>query len=142
MRGAVAGWHLFIDATVSNDCSELLNDCDHINDFFIDLVKILNMEILDGPRLTQVPYAEENLYNDHDDGGVSGVCLITTSHLSIHTWPLRNKFSLDAYSCKEFDCEKALDFIKDRFGVEKLSHQWHTRFWPETQEDSIAPKHT
>jgi len=134
MRGSIAGWHLFVDAEVIHDNLELLNDCNHINQFFIDLVDLLDMEILDGPRITQVPYVEKNLENDHDDGGVSGVCLITTSHLSIHTWPLRRKFSLDAYSCKEFDCQKTLDFIKDRFGVDKISYQWHTRSWPDVQE--------
>lgn len=130
MRGPVAGWHLFVDAHVLSHKSHLLNDKGYVEQFFLDLADILGMDILDGPRITKVPYSKNNLDNDHDDGGLSGLCLISTSHISIHTWPLRDKFSLDAYSCKSFDCEKALDFIKERLHVESIGYQWHIRNWP------------
>ena len=38
-----------------------------------------------------------------DEGGVTGVCVLSTSHCAIHTWPLRPFFVMDIYSCRDFD---------------------------------------
>jgi hypothetical protein len=38
-----------------------------------------------------------------DEGGVTGVCVLSTSHCSIHTWPLRPFFVMDVYSCRDFE---------------------------------------
>lgn len=43
--------------------------------------------------------------------GVTGIVILAESHLSIHTWPELNFFSLDVYSCGEKDPMVAVDFI-------------------------------
>ncbi len=37
------------------------------------------------------------------DWGISGVALIETSHVSLHTWRATGLFSFDLFSCKPFD---------------------------------------
>jgi S-adenosylmethionine decarboxylase len=128
MQGDIAGWHLLVDAEV-NDAKNL-NDEEFLEDFFINLIKLLDMEILMPPTFKKVPIEPKNLKNDDDDGGVTGICVITTSHLSIHTWPLRNKFSLDIYSCKPFDLYDALNFVKNELDVSKCNYQSRIRHWP------------
>jgi S-adenosylmethionine/arginine decarboxylase-like enzyme len=125
-----AGWHFTMDAVVAAEKAFLLSDEKHIDRTFRDLVKVLDMQILVEPKLISVPTDLSKVDSDQDDGGVTGTCIITTSHLSFHSWPLRNRFSLDAFSCKEFDHRKAEAFLKDRFFVETASIHWLIRNWP------------
>lgn len=48
-----------------------------------------------------------------EDWGVSGIVLIAESHIAIHTFPEKGFFSLDIFSCKEFDLRSAVDLILD-----------------------------
>jgi len=54
-----------------------------------------------------------------EDWGVSGFVLIAESHISIHTFPCKNYLSLDIFSCKTFDVEKAINYIKETFEIKK-----------------------
>ena len=38
-----------------------------------------------------------------DEGGTTGFAVLSTSHCAIHTWPLRETFVMDVYSCRDFD---------------------------------------
>jgi S-adenosylmethionine decarboxylase len=50
--------------------------------------------------------------------GVSGVVVISESHISTHTWPENGYTALDIYTCgKEVDPEKAVFFAVDAFGA-------------------------
>jgi S-adenosylmethionine decarboxylase len=55
-----------------------------------------------------------------EDWGVSGFVIIAESHISIHTFPEKGYFSIDIFSCKEFDIEKALNIIKEYFETQDL----------------------
>jgi len=37
-----------------------------------------------------------------DEGGISVLALISTSHIALHGWPNRRRFMLDVVSCKPF----------------------------------------
>ena len=54
-----------------------------------------------------------------EDWGISGFVLIAESHISVHTFPDKQYLSLDMFSCKPFDTEKALDTIRKYFKVQK-----------------------
>jgi len=55
------------------------------------------------------------------DWGLSGFVLIAESHISIHTFPEREYLNIDVFSCKAFDAEAAVDYMKDRFGITEAS---------------------
>jgi len=57
-----------------------------------------------------------------EDWGVSGFVLIAESHISIHTYPEKRYLSCDIFSCKEFDIARAIDIVKERFGIESVEH--------------------
>ena len=44
--------------------------------------------------------------------GVSGVTVLSESHISIHTWPERNFASVDIFMCGNCDPQDALDYLK------------------------------
>jgi len=62
-----------------------------------------------------------------EDWGVSGFVIIAESHISIHTFPEKGYFSIDIFSCKEFDIPAALEIIKSFFGTEDLEVQTTSR---------------
>lgn len=126
-----AGWHLTYDAIVSPDKSECLGDVVFLEKTFLDLVRLLDMEVLVAPTFKVVPLDPAKMESTlADDGGVTGTCIITTSHISIHTWPLRHRFALDVFSCKEFSSSAADDFLRSRFNVKIRSSHWIVRHWP------------
>lgn len=119
-----------MDACVSD--SSRISCGQSLKDLLLELVEFLNMDLLDGPRMTEVHLEPDLLDSESDEGGITGYCLITTSHLSIHTWPLRKRFCLDVFSCKPFDGPGAADLIRDRLGVEADELNWIERRWPQS----------
>ncbi|HEC99929.1 MAG TPA: S-adenosylmethionine decarboxylase proenzyme [Proteobacteria bacterium] len=55
-----------------------------------------------------------------EDWGISGFVLIAESHISIHTFPEKLYLSLDIFSCKEFNGQKAIEDVKRLFSLEKI----------------------
>jgi S-adenosylmethionine decarboxylase len=54
-----------------------------------------------------------------EDWGISGFVLIAESHISIHTFPEKLYLSVDIFSCKPFDVDKAVEAIRDQFQIKK-----------------------
>ena len=52
-----------------------------------------------------------------EDWGISGFVLIAESHISVHTYPDRAYLSLDIFSCKDFDHQKAVAYATELFGI-------------------------
>src|SRR5260370_34225040 len=52
--------------------------------------------------------------------GVSGIVVIAESHIAIHTFPELDYFTLDIFSCKNFDHELAIDYIRQAFDVKEM----------------------
>ncbi len=113
--GRSVGRHLLIDGFTES--GDVLGDAGRIEAMFYDLVKALDMEILVPPVTKEVALQPEKLATGSDEGGVTSFCVITTSHCSIHTWPLRRFFSMDVYSCKDFDPDLAVGVIRRALGV-------------------------
>jgi S-adenosylmethionine/arginine decarboxylase-like enzyme len=83
-------------------------------DFIKKAVPLIGMTLLDDPHTYSVDVEIEKLGREpfEDEGGVSGVGVLSTSHLALHGWPARGEFHLDVYSCRSFDCRPLLAFIK------------------------------
>ncbi len=58
-----------------------------------------------------------------EDWGVSGVVLIAESHISIHTFPEKGYFSLDIFSCRQFDVDYATDYLVKEFEATHFERQ-------------------
>lgn len=84
----------------------------------VSLIDVLGMRILGEPHMYEVETEIEKLGKEpfEDEGGVTGVCVLSTSHCSIHTWPLRPFFVMDVYSCRDFDTAEVERFLADRLG--------------------------
>ena len=83
----------------------LMGNAANVEAMLRSLIDILGMRILDKPHMYEVEteIAKLGVEPFEDEGGVTGVCVLSTSHCSIHTWPLRPFFVMDVYSCRDFD---------------------------------------
>ena len=55
-----------------------------------------------------------------DLSGVTGMCVVSESHISIHTWPETNYFAFDIFSCSDFDEDLVIEIIGELFDVDKM----------------------
>jgi S-adenosylmethionine/arginine decarboxylase-like enzyme len=85
--------------------ASLLGSARTVEAMLRELVELLGMRLLGAPHLyeVQTEIAKLGVEPFEDEGGVTGICVLSTSHCSIHTWPLRPYFVMDVYSCRDFD---------------------------------------
>ena len=95
--------HLLIRAEVQNPPK---NEEETIS-WMRKLIKTIDMNILAGPYSSQV--------SKKGNKGLSGVVIIDTSHISIHTWDEQQPalIQLDVYSCKEFKKADVIDCLEE-----------------------------
>jgi S-adenosylmethionine decarboxylase len=93
-----------------------------VETMLVDLIDVLGMRILDKAHMYEVETEISKLGVEpfEDEGGVTGVCVLSTSHCSIHTWPLRPFFVMDVYSCREFDTMSVEKLLTERLGAYDL----------------------
>jgi len=86
------------------------------------LVDLLGMRLLGAPHLYEVEteIAKLGVEPFEDEGGVTGVCVLSTSHCTIHTWPLRPFFVMDVYSCRDFESSDVETHLAQKLGAYDL----------------------
>lgn len=79
-----------------------------VTEFLESLIVVLDMKKMEAIK------PNPNVgYQDGENGGVTGVAIITTSHLAIHTWDNSLLFQLDVYSCKEYSLSLVEQLLKE-----------------------------
>lgn len=97
------GYHLTLDLY---DCNpEKLGDMKTCYDALDKLPGKIDMIPLTSPYMVSAISNEEK--GGKDPGGYTGFIIIAESHISLHTFVKRGFVSIDVYSCKTFDKEKA-----------------------------------
>lgn len=56
------------------------------------------------------------------DYGISGVTILSESHISIHTWPEYNYAAIDVFMCGDADPLKTLDIIRKAFYTDDVEY--------------------
>jgi S-adenosylmethionine decarboxylase len=79
--------------------SVLLND----EQFLIDLME--NAAIASGATVLKT------VAHKFDPQGITAICLLSESHISIHTWPEEGKAALDVYTCGSANPKIGCDII-------------------------------
>ena len=107
------GPHLTIDLYGCD--ADLLASESHIYRILDEMPLLLGMRKITKPQI--LPYG--GTPGSFDRGGVSAFVIIATSHISIHTFVHQKYASVDIFSCKEFDTEKAVKYISGKFKAKK-----------------------
>jgi deoxyhypusine synthase len=122
------GNHLIIDGFNSKK----LDDKELIKKVLLELPEIMGMKIISEPVVVEHKAEKE------EESGITGVVLIAESHVSIHTYPKKEYVTIDVFSCKEFDVDKAVEYLKECFDMGKVEKQFMKRGF---DEDFDADKH-
>jgi S-adenosylmethionine/arginine decarboxylase-like enzyme len=107
------GPHLTIDL---DGCpQEILSNVELHTQFLKDLPELIGMELIMEPQM---------IYYDGgavpEDSGPTGIAVIATSHISIHSFEKKGRSFLDIFSCLPFDTKKTLNFVKKTFQPKTL----------------------
>ncbi|HSJ37518.1 MAG TPA: adenosylmethionine decarboxylase [Planococcus sp. (in: firmicutes)] len=81
-----------------------LNDMDYIEKTFVDAALKSGAEV------------REVAFHKFAPQGVSGVVIISESHLTIHSFPEHGYASVDVYTCGDMDPTIAADYIAQALG--------------------------
>lgn len=109
------GKHLLIEVIIDNkDIKHLCNNI-FIKKLFVKIIKAVGMKAVSPIFNYQFPkrYKKQKT-------GITSFCVLAESHIAIHTWPENSYFSLDLFSCKNFNEKKAITVIKKAFKIQKL----------------------
>jgi len=85
---------------------EKLNDLEQIEQIFADAALKSGAEI------------REVAFHKFAPQGVSGVVIISESHLTIHSFPEHGYASIDVYTCGDMDPSIAADYIAEALGAQ------------------------
>jgi S-adenosylmethionine decarboxylase len=124
MANVIDGLHLIADGQVPERRIEEAFSKTGLTTLMLDLVKVLDMQLIFGPLFKKVKLEPKKLTGNvfQDEGGISGICMIGTSHISVHVWPLRRHFSMDVFSCKSFNEAKAKATLEKHFQPENVTY--------------------
>jgi S-adenosylmethionine decarboxylase len=92
------------------ECSEVLLNNEH---FLMDLLE--NAAVASGATVCQT------IYKKFEPQGVTVLCLLSESHISIHTWPEEEKAAVDVYTCGDCNPKIGCDII-----IQQLKAETHT----------------
>jgi len=98
------GPHLTLDLSECNP--RKLSDLSFIYNLLDELPDVISMHKITAPYTF--------IYRPHDnptEWGISGFVIIAESHVSIHTFPDRGHAFVDIFSCKQFDLNKAMNYV-------------------------------
>jgi len=101
------GRHLILE--ISGCDPEVLNSIEKVRSILTEAANRANAEV------------RETAFHRFHPHGVSGVVVISESHLSVHTWPEHGYAALDIYTCGEdTDPWKALKFAAEGFKAKEV----------------------
>ena len=104
------GWHIIAEFEQCSRSS--IDDIEYVEKHLNESAKIAGATIV------------KSVFHKFAPQGVSGVVVIEESHFAIHTWPEHNYAAVDMFTCSEdMDYDKALVYLKEKFGCEALKHQ-------------------
>lgn len=119
-RNLTKTYHIIFDAM---DCDKkMISNERFVFKILMDIPKLINMKVLVGP----------NLVRDYDpkNTGITGVAIVSYSHITIHTFDKTGEVFIDVFSCRPFDTEKIRRYLFKKLRttpnkVETLDIKYH-----------------
>jgi S-adenosylmethionine decarboxylase len=113
--------HLIIDGYGSD--SQIMQDEQFIHDLLDSYPANIGMTKIAGPVVFRYVGAKP------EDWGISGIVFIAESHISLHTFVERCYINIDVFSCKDFNAEKVVRDLVDKFQLTSFNSRLVNRDW-------------
>ncbi|MEL6299247.1 MAG: adenosylmethionine decarboxylase [Pseudomonadota bacterium] len=68
-----------------------------------------------------------HLHEFTPNGGVSGVAVLSESHISVHSWPEAEYAAFDVFMCGDAKPEVCVDILRDAFEADEVVVKTHRR---------------
>jgi S-adenosylmethionine decarboxylase len=68
-----------------------------------------------------------HLHHFTPNGGVSGVAVLSESHISVHSWPEADYAAFDVFMCGDAKPELCVDILKEAFNAREAVVKTHQR---------------
>ena len=107
-----AGNHLIIDLFGA----QRLDDIEHVEHTLKKCVDTAGASLL-----------HIHLHHFTPNGGVSGVAVLSESHISIHSWPEADYAALDVFMCGDARPELCIDVLRQAFSAREVVVKTHQR---------------
>lgn len=102
------GCHIVAELSLCDP--EILTDLEGVRTAMVNAAEVANAEV------------REVVFHRFIPHGVSGVVVISESHLSIHTWPEIGYAAVDIYTCgSHTDPMLALEYLSERFNCKRMT---------------------
>lgn len=106
---------------------EILNDMKQVQDIMVNAALEAGAEI------------RELVFHKFSPQGVSGVVVISESHLAIHTWPELGYAAVDVFTCGEkVNPWDACNYLAEQFGAKNVNATEVKRGLKELQENRLV----
>lgn len=106
---------------------EVLNDIRQVEDIMIDAALEAGAEV------------REVVFHKFSPQGVSGVVVISESHLAIHTWPELGYAAVDVFTCGEsVNPWDACNYLAEKFGATHVEASEVNRGLIESQKERLV----
>jgi len=102
---------LLIDGYSSNFI--VMTDKSVMRNWLMKLAEHIGMKIVGTPHVVGYPWPGSD-----DETALSGDCFLADSSIVVHTYPEECMVHINIFSCREFDLEKACEYIKSSIGIE------------------------
>jgi len=109
------GKHLLVEAIIDDKDIKGLYNKVFIKSLFVKIIKAVGMKAVSPVFNYQFPKRRTK-----QKAGVTSFCVLSESHISIHTWPENSYFALDLFSCRHFNEKKAITVVRKAFKIRKL----------------------
>ncbi len=100
-----AGAHYIIDLYGASR----LDDIEHVRRTLLQCVDAAGATLL-----------HIHLHPFEPNGGISGVAVLSESHISIHSWPERDYAALDVFMCGDAKPERCVPVLEQAFRAERV----------------------
>jgi len=102
------GNHLMVDGFASGNLSSVK----FIESFLKELTKEVKMNAISKPLII------DHIAKEETESGITGTIILAESSITIHTYPNKNWFCLDIYSCKEFEVKNVLKYLNKKLKID------------------------
>ena len=106
--------HVILDGFVEK-YADVLREPEVLRGWLTGITELIGLDPLAEPMVYRFPPSLDGTC------GLTGFVVVMESHASIHTWPELNVLFIDVFSCKDFDLEVLMDYLKGK------GFEWLTR---------------
>ena len=114
MREVKVGSHLIIDYYFCDKAA--------VND--INIIKSIIRGIAAG---IEVVILKES-YQEFAPVGITGIAIVSESHISVHTWPEYDYMGIDIFSCREINQDVVLGILKSYLRSDSYNCRYIDRY--------------